>query len=205
MIPPFLASSIIFVIWLAYEIKKHRRLEKKVEESFWEKETRANSTRRKSLDSLPYITIPMKDLPFSTMDQDPTVAEVAKILSTLSQLSIVNFTGVSNTDLKLQYGAANITSLMEYDQNYTLLVRTLQKWAECLYQSKYTKEARTILEFAISIQTDVSKSYFLLAELYFLDGSYRRIQELITSASQLNSILKDSIVHTLQESYPYID
>ena len=41
---PFLASIIVFCIWLAYEIRKHNKNSKKTLERFWEKEEKANAT-----------------------------------------------------------------------------------------------------------------------------------------------------------------
>ena len=56
----FFASFIVFCIWLGYEIHKHRNMEAKDYEAFWDREHAANSTRRKSLDGLNYITIPVE-------------------------------------------------------------------------------------------------------------------------------------------------
>ena len=56
---PLLASFIVFVIWLSYEIKKSNRSVTQQEKSFWEKERQANLTRKKSLKDLAYITIPL--------------------------------------------------------------------------------------------------------------------------------------------------
>ena len=47
--------------------------------------------------------------------------EYRSLLTSLSTQPVVNLTGFTNTDLKLEYGTANITCLTEYDQNYTLL------------------------------------------------------------------------------------
>ena len=105
--------------------------------------------------------------------ETPTEAiseECKEILRSLSTQKIVNLTGYTNTDLKLSYGTANITCLTEYDQNYTLLVSTLQKWAEALYRGGAKKECRQVLEYAVSIGTDVSHTYFLLADLYDEEG-----------------------------------
>ena len=71
----FFASFIIFCLWLGYEIHKHRNLEAKANEDFWEKEAAANATRRKSLDSLNYIKIPFESLPMDTLPDDPKVSE----------------------------------------------------------------------------------------------------------------------------------
>ena len=40
----FFASFIIFCLWLGYEIHKHRNLEAKANEDFWEKEAADNES-----------------------------------------------------------------------------------------------------------------------------------------------------------------
>ncbi len=203
MKPFVLASVILFCALIAYENKKHGKQGEKQEKSFWEKEIAANNVRRKSLDNLNYISIPIDSLPVNVMTDHAEVAECLQIMQELHTLKIVNFTGISNTDLKLEYGAPNINLLTEYDQNYTLLARTLQRWAQLLYENGFVDETQTILEFAISTHTDVSKSYYLLADIYKRKGESEKIQSLIDVAKDLNSVLKDSIVRTLQESNPH--
>ena len=198
---PFFASFIVFIIWLAYEIKKHNRIDKKAQNSFWEKEALANSVRKKSLENLTYISIPIESLPMNLLMEDEVMKDIYKTISILKDKKIVNFTGYSNTELKLQYGAPNITVLTEYDQNYTLLARTLQKWAELLYKNNYMNESKSVLEFAVSTHTDVSKTYKLLADIYFSEGDFDGIRRLVDTASTLNSVMKNAIVRTLKESY----
>lgn len=196
---PFFASFIIFIVWLTYELSKSRRRDEKTKTTFWEKEAKANSTRRKSLDDLNYITIPFASLPMDTLTQNEEIAECIQTLHSLAESPIVNFTGISNTDLKLQYGAPNIELLMRYDQNYTTLACTLQKWAERLYNAGYITEAKRILEFAISTDTDVSNSYRLLASIYHSEGNRDRICELMERARNLKSGSRNIIVRILQE------
>ncbi|MBQ7359382.1 MAG: hypothetical protein IJW63_04710 [Lachnospiraceae bacterium] len=200
-----LASLIILCMLIAYENKKHEKQEKDKIAAFWERERMANHVRRKPLDDLDYISIPFDSLPFDVLKEDEKVAECHQQLRTLSELKIVNFTGISNTDLKLQYGTANITLLSEYDQNFTVLARTLQTWAKLLYEHGFETETRQILEYAISIKTDVSKSYYLLAHIYERQGEVSKIKNLIQVAENLNSVLSTTIVRTLQEPGPYID
>lgn len=202
---PFFASSIVFCIWLFYELRKHRRKEAQVEDSFWERETAANNTRKKPLDDLEYISIPFDFLPMDILKEDDEVAECHRLLLTLSEQKIVNLTGLSNTELKLRYGAPNITVLTNYDQNYTVLARTLQKWASLLYQAGYTQEAKTILEFAVSTKTDVSASYAILSEIYKKNGQTQKIESLLQIAEGLNSAMKPAIVRILKEAYPCSD
>lgn len=203
MKPYILASVILFGALIAYENRKHTKQSKQQEKSFWERENMANSVRRKPLDDLDYISVPLDDLPVDALPDLEEAAECRRILETLSSRKIVNFTGISNTDLKLQYGAPNIDLLTEYDQNYTTLVCTLQKWAVLLYENDLVDEARKVLEFAVSTRSDVSKSYYLLADIYRQQGHPEKINDLIETAGSLNSALKSSIVRTLQESGPY--
>lgn len=205
MIPPIFASFIVLSILIAYEIKKSRKKQVSEEKSFWEKERLANSTRRKSLENLEYITIPFDTFPTDTLLENETVSECIETISGLSSCKIVNFTGISNTDLKLQYGVANLTSLTEYDQNYTLLVRTLQKWADCLYNNGFVSDARTLLEYAVSIRSDISRTYSLLASIYKELHCPEKISELMPTALSLNSAMKNTIVQILEQADPYND
>ncbi len=201
---PFLASFIVFVSLLSLAIKRSNRAVQKKQEQFWERERQANHVRRKPLDDLDYITVPMDALPVTVMTEDATVKDCLDTLSTLSREKIVNFAGITNTDLKLTYGTANITVLSQYDQNFTLLVQILQKWAETLHGAGYVAEARQVLEYAVSIHSDAGTSYRLLASLYDRDGERERVAALYDAALALTSPSGKTIARTLRESYPYI-
>ena len=166
---------------------------------------KTGSTRKKPLDALPYVRIPLDALPFQIMSEDPRILELHQAVQNLAEKKIVNLTGLTNTDLKLKYGAANLTTLSQYDQDYTMLARTLQKWALLLYENGYLNEAQQILEFAVSTRTDVSGSYRLLASIYHQTGYTSKINDLIETAKTLQSVMKNPIVRMLQEFDPYND
>ncbi|MCM1143761.1 MAG: hypothetical protein NC318_08665 [Blautia sp.] len=197
---PIFASFIVFVIWFTYQRTKRSRLDEAAEQEFFIKERRANNTRKKSLDDLAYITIPFDTLPMQLLTEDEQIVEYQNTLRTLSENKIVNFTGISNTDLKLKYGAPNLDLLMRYDQNYTILVRTLNQWASYLYEKGYPAQAKDILEFAVSTGTDISGSYKLLCTIYKEENTPEKIQTLYPVAESLQSVMKNTIVRILQES-----
>lgn len=203
MIGMFLSSLIVFCLVIALTNRRHKKMVEKYEKEFWDREARANNTRKKSLANLTYISIPDYLLPDNFMPEDEEVSELFETLKQLSGEKIVNLTGYTNTDLKLEYGTANITCLSEYDQNYTLLARSLQRLAEILCTNARIAEARAVLEFAVSTGTDVSRSYYLLADIYDADGEYDKKAALIEQADTLRSTMKKVIVRTLQESGPY--
>lgn len=203
MIGMFLSSLIVFCLVIALTNRRHKKMIEKYEKEFWDREARANNTRKKSLANLTYISIPDFLLPERFMPENEEVSALFETLRELSGQKIVNLTGYTNTDLKLEYGTANITCLSEYDQNYTLLARSLQRLAEILYTNAHIAKARAILEFAVSTGTDVSHSYYLLADIYDADGEYDKKAALIEKADALRSTMKNVIVRTLQESGPY--
>ena len=101
--PSTLACILVFVFWLSYELKKssNHNQEKK---SFLELDAEANSVRKKPLDSLHYITIPTESLPFFS-GIDEKLTSYQETVQMLSQKPIVNLSGFTNIDLKMEYGA----------------------------------------------------------------------------------------------------
>ena len=130
-----------------------------------------------------------------------SLSECMSTLEDLTSKKIVNLTGISNTDLKLEYGTANITVLTEYDQNYTVLARCLNQWGSFLKKNGQIPEAKKVLEFAIETKTDISNTYYDLAEIYAKDLDFSKIEELNNIAEELPSANKNAIVRHLQESY----
>ena len=194
---PLLASFIILLAVISHLIRKHNRIMESEQQSFWSKERAANNVRKKPLDDLNYITIPFEKLPCDTYVTEPKIADILDSLHVLSERKIVNLTGITNTDLKLTYGTANITALTEYDQNFTSLVTTLQKWAETLYDLGAVTEAKTILEYAVSVESDVSGTYEMLASMYKATGDRGALDALIEKAENLTSPSGKIIVRKL--------
>lgn len=188
-----------FFLWVKYEVKKHTRYDQKLEKDFKEREWEANTTRKKSLDNLSYITIPLEILPMDVLNEDEEINACIETLQALSKEKIVDFTGISNTDLKLTYGVANLPLLTEYDQNHTTLVITLQTFAQKLFDNGYIKESEIVLEYSISCGTDISSTFRLLAQIYKEKGETGKLTSLKESAEKLNSDRKKSIVRMLQE------
>lgn len=200
-----IASTLILAAAIAIASSKSRKTAAAMEQEFWQRERAANSTRRKPLDDLNYIKLPMEIFPMELLQDIPKVEDYRQIILSLNEQPIVNFTGLTNTELKLRYGAPNITQLTVYDQNYTLLARTLQQWAQALYDNGFSKEACQLLEFAVSTNTDVSATYRLLCRIYQENGTPEKIEALYPVARSLTSAMQKPIVRILQEFYQFSD
>lgn len=195
-----LASLIIPIIWLTYELKKHDKLEKNALNDFWRREEEANLVRKKPLDNLNYVEIPFDFIPESLLADNEEVKDCLELLNKLSEKKIVNFTGFSNTDLKMEYGAANLTELSQYDENYTLYARTIYKLANLYYRNGYESNARVLLEKAVESGTDISGNYLLLARIYQEHKETDKLNSLLRSAENLRSAAsKKNLIRSLEE------
>lgn len=194
------ASVLILSLIIAVTLARTKKEEAAIQQNYWAREKEANNTRRKPLDDLNYIKIPLEIFPMELLTEVPKADDYKQIIQSLSECPIVNFTGINNTELKLRYGAPNIELLTTYDQNYTLLVRTLQQWAQALYDAGYITEACQLLEFSVSTGTDVSGTYRLLCEIYKKQNTPEKIGSLYPIAETLNSAMQKTIVRILQEA-----
>lgn len=205
---PALATVIFFCIWLHFTLSRVSDADAKKRKSFWDRESEANNVRKKSLDDLEYITIPLAELPFGLLPDVQAITDAEGTIKDLSTEKIVNLTGFTNTDLKLMYGTANITPLSAYDQNYTSLVTALQKWGSQLFLYGKYPEACTVLEFAVQTKSDITDTYKLLCELYqgklglSSEAAEEKIKALLPTALSLNSLSKSRILDTLSS---YVD
>ena len=195
-----LASFIIFAVWLTYEIKKHEKMEDNALDDFWEREHKANNTRRKSLDGLDYIKIPFECIPKSLLPYDEAVQDCLSTLERLSDKKIVNLTGYTNTDLKIEYGTANLTVLSSYDENYTLYARTIYKLAKLYLENGYESNARVLLEKGVESGTDIKDTYILLKDMYAKNHEEDKMKALIEAASSLRSANRNIILRSLEGS-----
>ena len=189
---------LILVVLFNFKLKQSSRKANANGDDFWERERQANSIRKKSIDNLDYITILPEDLPFFE-NPERQIAQYQDKIRSLSQKKILNLSGYSNTDLKLEYGSANLTLLSNYDDNYNSLITTLNKWGQRLIQLDHIPEGIRVLEYAISIGSDISGTYTTLAGHYASIGDTDALNRLMDRAGSLDSIMKESILAKLTE------
>lgn len=187
---------IIFVVWLKYELGKSSRHQKKNNDSYWEREQKANSIRKKSTDSLNYITVSEKSLPFLEIN-DEIIKKCVEQLTSLKEQKILNLTGKTNTDLKLEYGVANLNYLSECDDNFITLCQILNNYSGKLIELGYENEARKVLEYAIETGSDSATVYRRLADIYTAHNETDNLEYLLFKANELSTLPKNQIINDL--------
>lgn len=195
---PFFASFLLLIVAFQFAMRRARRKDDNTNKNFWKREAEANNVRRKPLDDVEYINIPLEKLPTDVLTEDETVADCIKEVRELSKLEIINLTGFSNTDLKLKYGVANLPFLSACDDRFTALVQVLQKWADYLWTKGLQEPSVTIMEYEVSIRADVGSAYRKLAKYYKNHNQADRVESLIEVATNLKSASSKSIVRSLK-------
>ena len=198
---PIFTTFVLFIVVLTARLHFLTKKEGDSIKDFWKKEALANSTKMKDISNLDYVVVP-DDLPLHSEINDERLQENIRIIEELKDKKILNLTGMTNTEIKLEYGAPNLTRLTEYDLNYTSLVRSIAKIGEIYLSLDMKEDAITILNYGISINTDVRLNYELLASIYATDQRYDKINELKSKAETLNSLSKDPILRSLDRLFP---
>lgn len=204
MIFPIFASVVVFSVILGIIIKRNDRKTKKENEKFWEREAQADNTRKQSLDDLRYIVIPDEITNLFGEDEDvpEEISEPYRILNFLKGTKIVNFSNITNTDLKLMYGAANLPILTEYDQNYISLIRSLQIIGDYFYGIQNFEKAKLVLEYAVATSCDSMGIYKTLCDIYREENDSSKINYLLSTASLIPGITKGAIIRYITENGP---
>ena len=176
---PILTIFIVFLVVLTYHIKKSDAAQAKVQDEFWEKERKSNAVRKQDISKLEYITIPLEKIPHHLN------TEVEKAFFALAEKTMLNLTGISNTDLKLTYGTANLALLSEYDANFTDMVSLLPEYTQELLNAGEEDTARMLLEFAITCKADSAKIYSQLVSIYRNNGESQKLDWLRETSKNL--------------------
>ena len=188
---PFLAIFIIFCIVLTYYIKKGDSSQKEIMENFFEKERLSNGVRKKDISQLNYITIPFEKIPHK-LD-----TSVEKDFFAFSEKTMLNLAGISNTELKLQYGTANLDVLSQYDTNYMDMIALLPKYVEELLAAGDTSTAQALLEFAIETRADSRIIYKQLLSIYKETQQMDKVDYLLTVSNDLPELTRNLIQQDL--------
>ena len=139
--PTILIFILLSFALLRFTMRNTDKIEQKKNEAFWEKERQANNTRKQDISDLPYIDLAKAALPYDTDESDIEIRAAREGIKKMADAKILKLTGISNTDLKLAYGAANLNFLSACDENYSRLVRLLNKWGRLLFEKGKNEKA----------------------------------------------------------------
>ena len=167
-----------------------------VESIFLEQKKASNFARKKDISELDYLEVDQNLLPWD--DQaDGAIQDAQDDVREILKRPILNLQGMSNADIKLNYGIANFEILSACDQNYARLIRALNQWGEALYQSEKLADAESIFSYALDIGSDISSTYITLGKIYAQTDRIEQIQPLIERVKKQDFFMRDTVIDKL--------
>lgn len=194
-IPIFFVLFIVFIIYVQVKMKQGTKTPQ-WNQSFWSKEKTSNFARKKDISELDYLEVDQNLLPWD--DQaDGAIQDAQDDVREILKRPILNLQGMSNADIKLNYGIANFEILSACDQNYARLIRALNQWGEALYQSEKLADAESIFSYALDIGSDISSTYITLGKIYAQTDRIEQIQPLIERVKEQDFFMRDTVIDKL--------
>jgi len=190
-IPILTILFISFLVFVSYRFKMSDKNQADLESRFWEKERMANATRKKDISNLNYIIIPDDLFPLNLN------SEAESSISALLGKKMLNLTGKSNADVKIEYGMQNFDEISSYDDNFSQFVKLVPSYASELLASGQIDDAQRILEFAVDCKADSRAIFKLLGDIYVDQKLSANIVKLVDIAEELDSLSKDLIIKDL--------
>jgi len=168
-------------------------------EDYLARERKAMFARNIDISNLEMFVPALEKLPFHNQTDDNTLSDIENNVKSSGSEPMLDLHGYSNTDLKLMYGNGNFPTISKYDQNFMYFTRDMFIWGKYLYENNYIADACTVLEYLISIATDNSSAFTILAKIYCSYNKPEKISELINIVEETpDSLSKKSTLNSLR-------
>lgn len=202
---PILGIVLAFVIFLAIRYRSLAKKREQKSEDFWAREREGNLSVRRDIDleKLPYLKVPLSKFPSdAALLDDTTYMSYIAQLEAMSHERMLNLSGKTNTDLKLEYGINNLDTMQKVGDNYISLTVLLIDIAKHLMAIERFEDAITVLEYGVSIGSDISANYTLLGDCYLRVGRPKKITDLIDLVKSRGFVMERSILKHLNSLLP---
>ena len=97
----------------------------------------------------------------------------------------------------MKYGVANLQILIQYDENFSKLSRTLAKWGKLLFEAGEPGAAETVLSYAISCKADIEDTFITLAKIYKQNGNELGLSDLVEACSCFDELRRENIINQI--------
>lgn len=203
-IPVFFIWFLIAIFIFRHHMRKNSKAQDDVSNAFWNKEEASLVIRKKDLNPEDYIIPSLAEKDFRDADYYasiglPELTRKASFLKVLVTQPMVNFAHSTNTELRMIYGTAMLTTISNYEDTYNDYTSNLFKVGERLMQAGEEDFAIQLLEEGVHVGSDNRRLFLILAACYKHRGDMDAIDRLIEKARDLGSLTKDALLRELAE------
>ncbi len=201
-IPVLFIWFTIFALLFYYNIKKTSKKDNAAKEAFWEKEQASLSVRKKEFEPSDYIKPDMNRLsmvtPFTMAPGDSMhLSQLRQRLHSLESMDMMNFSHLSNTEIRIRFGTANQSIITTNEQHLHMFLKTLYEYGMFMTRHNEKAEAIAAFELAVDLGSDYSNHYLELAKLYESEQDNGSIQKLIQKAESIPTLNRTLILNKL--------
>lgn len=200
--PSFFIIFLIIIFIIQHHLRKSRRLEETKKQAFWQQEQQSLSVRKKEFSKTDYIYPDLTQFDFALLNLlDPSIKiqlkQIESDLQRLAKLDMMNFTHMTNSEIRITFGTANQTVIQSNEEHFDLFLKTLAKYAHLMSDQEEYNEAILAFEHCIDLGSEYHDHYLSLATLYEKAHKKEALHHLIEKASSLNSLNKQALVKKL--------
>lgn len=164
---PFFLAFIICAIVIFTLMKSGSKKHENEMDEYFKREREADATPAKDISTLSYITIPIDTFPignFTEDDDEETLSIIEDKILSLNEKPLLNLSGKTNTDLKLEYGAPNLKKMQEISDDFDEMEITLLDYSKALMEKGHYSECIPVLEFLVNKGSGMKTAKELLEE-----------------------------------------
>lgn len=201
-IPVLFIWFLIFSLLFYYNIKKTSKKENAAKEAFWEEEQASLSVRKKEFAPSDYLKPDMSRLSMVTPSEMASgdamhLSQLRQRLKALESMDMMNFSHLSNTEIRMRFGTANQSIITTNEQHLHVFFKTLYEYGVFMERHNETDEAIAAFELAVDLGSDYSNHYVELAKLYEAKNDSRSILKLIQKADTIKTLNRSLILNKL--------
>ena len=165
----FIGTTVFFLVIVAVVqilIRKGSRGRYDKMNAYLEADRKANLSRKRELDdSLIIKTSFPQDACIDAASGDTQLLQKQEKARAASQ-AVMMKTGLSNIEIKHAFGPQNLDEVARNEANFNSYVKALQEWADELLSRGNNGAALTVLEEAVNVGAETSKTFMMLTDLY---------------------------------------
>ena len=198
---------VLAILIFRHHLRKNTKAQDEASRAFWKKEEASLVVRKKALEPEEYIhpTLTTDDLKGEAYYNKLGKTQLLRhevYLHEILQLDMVNFSHMTNTDLRINFGTAMLTIIEKNENNYTAYITTLYKLAKGVYEAGDLNYACKLLEEGVGVGTDNRQHILLLAEIYLKLDNREAFDNLYSVAESNQSLTKKALLESLDEMIP---
>lgn len=199
-VPVFFLIGIV-IIFQTF-LRRSDRITKRAKEEFLEREREASFSRVKEIEQERFISIDINKFPIMNAqdietDEEKYAYTLQNAVIEKSSKKMAHF-DEENLELKKMYGASNLETIIQYEENYTEFLRKLSSWAKALADANRKDDAIKVLEEGMKVGLDYTKSIMLLADLYNEKKDTIALNNLYNLIKQNKSITMDKVAKYIE-------